>query len=71
MHTITTDVQQSADGYEVWLNVQAVDAHEHRVAEMAKAFDAYLVLGSWRYSGDYALTQHEHPSLTRMFTNFD
>ena len=41
--TITADVQQSADGYEVWLNVQAEDAHEHRVAEIAQAFDAYLV----------------------------
>ena len=42
--TITADVQQSADGYEVWLNVQAVDAHRASAwREAAQAFDAYLL----------------------------
>ena len=46
--TITADVQQSADGYEVWLNVQAIDAHEHRVQKVAQAFDAYLISSDTR-----------------------
>lgn len=41
--TITADIQQSADGYEVWLTVQAIDAHSHRLKEIADAFDAYLL----------------------------
>lgn len=41
--TITADIEQSTDGYIVWLTVQAVDAHAHRVAEIANAFDAYLL----------------------------
>lgn len=41
--TITADVQQTSDGYEVWLTVQATDAHEHRVAEIVDEMDAFLI----------------------------
>lgn len=60
--TITADVQQSADGYEVWLNVQAVDAHEHRVAEVAQAFDAYLVSS---FSDTRAITRSHSTNIRR------
>jgi hypothetical protein len=46
--TITADLEQSTDGYEVWLTVQATDLHEYRVQDIVEAFDAYLVSS---YSG--------------------
>lgn len=41
--TITIDLQAATDGFEIWAAVQASDAHEHRLKEIAEAFDAYVV----------------------------
>lgn len=41
--TITADLNATGDGYEVWITVQAPDAHEHRVQEVTDEFDAFLL----------------------------
>lgn len=44
--TITGELRPSRDGYELWMLVQAPDAHEYRLAEVAEAFCGYVVSGS-------------------------
>jgi hypothetical protein len=40
------DLQRSPDGYYLWMYVQAMDEHEHRVKEIADIFGGYVVPGS-------------------------
>lgn len=44
--TITGELRGSRDGFELWMLVQAPDAHEYRLSEVAEAFAAYVVSGS-------------------------
>jgi hypothetical protein len=40
------DLQRSPDGYYLWMYVQAIDEHAHRVREIAETFGAYVVSGA-------------------------
>ena len=44
--TITGELRSSRDGYELWMLVQAPDAHEYRLSEVAEAFGGHVVVGS-------------------------
>ena len=37
------DLQQTADGYNLWVYVQALDEHEYRVQEVAEVFGGYVI----------------------------
>ena len=37
------ELQRSADGYYMWVYVQAVDEHDYRVREVAEVFGAFVV----------------------------
>jgi ATP-dependent Zn protease len=43
--TISIDLNQGTDGYEVWATVQAEDDHEFRLQELVDEMDGYLVIG--------------------------
>ena len=44
--TLTADLRESRDGYELWMMVQAPDAHEYRIAEIADVFCGYIIASS-------------------------
>jgi len=44
--TLTGELSESQDGYELWMLVQAPDEHEFRLTEVAQGFDAHLVAAS-------------------------
>ncbi len=54
---VKAELQQSKDGYFVYLYVQALDEHEYRLKEIADSFDAYVI--------DRSTIEHGSDRITR------